>query len=226
MATKKTTEEAIVIKPLKIKETTLRIVGDTPLIMHAWSEKAKREMLETQQGKAKGKKKGIKNPVADFINAAYWMSGKPYISEDMTEEECTDAFDAAISNGATFGFPATAIKQAAQAAPYRLGWVKNQMGLRGAFFINSDENGLVQVHSDVPEMREDMVRVQQTADIRYRPQFNNWYIDLTISYNASGDISLESIINAINAGGYVCGLGEWRPERDGNYGKFHVAPTK
>ena len=27
----------------------------------------------------------------------------------------------------------------------------------------------------------------------------------------------------INAGGYVCGIGEWRPERDGQYGMFHVA---
>ena len=33
---------------------------------------------------------------------------------------------------------------------------------------------------------------------------------------------LLAIINAINAGGYVCGLGEWRPERDGSYGQFHV----
>ena len=101
------------------------------------------------------------------------------------------------------------------------------MGLRGAFFIKGDENGMVQVHSDPPEMREDMVKVGMgTADIRYRPQFNNWSMDLVISYNAAGDFSLESIINAINAGGYVCGLGEWRPERDGSYGQFHVAPTK
>ena len=223
MATKKT-EEAIVIKPLDIKETTIRIVGDSPLIMHAWSEKAKRMMLEAQQGKSKGKKKPVKNPVDDFIQSAYWLSGKPEYPDDASEEECAAAFDAAIANGATFGFPVTAIKQAAQAAAYRLGWVKNQMGLRGAFFIKGDENGMVQVHSDPPEMREDMVKVGMgTADIRYRPQFNNWSMDLVISYNAAGDFSLESIINAINAGGYVCGLGEWRPERDGSYGQFHVA---
>ena len=224
MSTKKTSEEVISIRPLEIKETTIRIVGDSPLIMHAWSEKAKRMMLEAQQGKAKGKKKPVKNPVDDFIQSAYWLSGKPEYPDDASEEECAAAFDAAIENGATFGFPVTAIKQAAQAAAYRLGWVKNQMGLRGAFFIKGDENGMVQVHSDPPEMREDMVKVGMgTADIRYRPQFNNWSMDLVISYNAAGDFSLESIINAINAGGYVCGLGEWRPERDGSYGQFHVA---
>jgi len=226
MATKK--EEAVIsIRPIEVKETTIRIVGDSPLIMHAWSEKAKRMMLEAQQGKAKGKKKPVKNPVDDFIQAAYWMSGKPQYPDDASEEECAAAFEAAIENGATFGFPVTAIKQAAQSAAYRLGWVKNQMGLRGSFFIKGDENGMVQIHSDTPEMREDMVKVGMgTADIRYRPQFNHWYIDLLISYNAASEFSLESIINAINAGGYVCGIGEWRPERDGDYGRFHVAPNK
>lgn len=223
MAAKKG-EEIVEIRPIEIKKANIRIVGDSPLIMHAWSEKAKRMMLEAQQGKAKGKKKPIKNPVDDFIQSAYWLSGKPNYSDDATEAECETAFAEAIANGATFGFPVTAIKQAAISAAYRLGWVKNQMGLRGAFFIESDDNGMVQIHSDVPEMREDMVKVGMgTADIRYRAQFNNWYADLTISYNAGGDFSLTNIINAINAGGFVCGLGEWRPERDGNYGQFHVA---
>lgn len=224
MAIKKT-EETISIKPIDIRKATIRIVGDSPLIMHAWSEKAKRMMLEAQQGKAKGKKKPIKNTVDDFIQSMYWLDCKPEYPEDASEEECMEAFNAAVQSGARFGFPVTAIKQAAQSAAYRLGWVKNQMQLRGAFFIEGDANGMVEIHSDVPVMREDMVRVGMgTADIRYRGQFNNWYADLVISYNASGEISLEAIINAINAGGYVCGLGEWRPEKDGNFGQFHVAP--
>lgn len=62
-----------------------------------------------------------------------------------------------------------------------------------------------------------------TADIRYRGEFRNWYADLVVSYNANGMYSLEQIVNIINAGGYACGIGEWRPERDGQYGMFHVA---
>lgn len=37
------TEEILEIRPIEIKVAPIRIVGDTPLIMHAWSEKAKRE---------------------------------------------------------------------------------------------------------------------------------------------------------------------------------------
>ncbi len=82
---------------------------------------------------------------------------------------------------------------------------------------------LVEIHSDCPMLREDMVRVGMgSADIRYRGEFNNWYIDLQIEYNKNGQHSLEQIINIINAGGTACGIGEWRPEKDGQYGMFHV----
>lgn len=217
MATKKAAAEVIEIRPIEIKKVTVRVVGDTPLIMHAWSEKAKRMMLEAQMGVAKGKKKEAKNPVDDFIRSMYWLTPMP---EDGTME----SFEEAIANGARFGFPVTAFKQAAISAAYRMGWAKDKMSMRGAFFIDSDENGMIEIHSDTPEMREDMVKVGMgTADIRYRGEFKNWYADLTISYNANGQYSLENIVNIINAGGYVCGVGEWRPERDGQNGMFHVA---
>lgn len=217
MAIKKNTTEVLEIRPIEIQKVNLRVVGDTPLIMHAWSEKAKRMMLEAQMGLAKGKKKEPKNPVEDFIRSMYWLTDMP---EEMTEE----AFNQAISNGARFGFPVTAFKQAAISAAYRMGWAKDKVSLRGAFFIDSDENGMIEIHSDAPKMREDMVKVGMgTADIRYRGEFANWYADMTISYNMNGNYSLENIMNIINAGGYICGVGEWRPEKDGQYGMFHVA---
>lgn len=225
MAVKKT-EEVISIKPIETAKVTVRVRGITPLIMHCWDEKAKLMMLEAQQGKKQGKKKPVRNPVADFIHSMYWLSGKPAITDDMTPDDCEAAFNEAISNGATFGFPATAFKQGAQAAAYRLGWVKNQMGLRGSFFIDGDADGMVQIHSDPPIMREDMVRVGMgVADLRYRGEFPNWYADLRITYNRSGQYDLDAIINAINAGGFVCGVGEWRPEKDGNFGRYEVEAT-
>ena len=215
MATAKKAE-VVEIKPVELRTVTLKIVGDTPLIVHAWSEKAKRMMLEAQMGLAKGKKKEVKNPVDDFIQSMYWLTDKP---KESTEE----AFMKAIKDGARFGFPATAFKQSAISAAYRLGYVKNKMDLRGAFFINGDENDMIEIHSDTPIMREDMVKIGMgTADLRYRGEFRNWWAELNISYNANGSFSLENIVNIINAGGYACGVGEWRVEKDGQNGAFHV----
>ena len=216
---KKATTEVIEIRPIQIKKATVHIVGDTPLIMHAWSEKAKREMLEKQMKVTKTKSRDAKNPVEDFIRSMYWISPMP---EEMTME----AFEEAIANGARFGFPITAFKQAAISAAYRMGWAKDKMSMRGAFFIDGDENQMLEIKSDAPIMREDMVKVGMgTADIRYRGEFRNWSADINISFNENGQYSLEQIINIINAGGYVCGVGEWRPERDGQYGMFHVTAT-
>lgn len=96
--------EVIEIRPIKIQKVNIRIVGDTPLIIHAWSEKAKRMMLEAQMGLAKGKKKEAKDPVDDFIRSLYWLTPMP---EEMTEE----GFQKAVENGARFGFPVTAMKE-------------------------------------------------------------------------------------------------------------------
>lgn len=38
----------------------------------------------------------------------------------------------------------------------------------------------------------------------------------------SGMIDLDSILNMIELGGDMCGLGEWRIEKGGSCGKFHV----
>lgn len=104
---------------------------------------------------------------------------------------------------------------------FRLGWVKNQMSLRGAFCIEGDENKII---SYPPIMREDMVKVGMgTVDLCYCGEFRNWKATFTVIYNASNaDYSVATIINVLNAGGFTCGIGEWRPERDGDFGTFHV----
>ena len=215
-------EDIIEIRPLDIQQVNLHIVGDTPLIIHAWSEKAKRQMLEAQMGTAKGKKKEAKNPIEDFINSMYWLTPKP---KEMTEE----AFRAAITAGARFGFPVVGLKKAAISAAYRMGWSKDKVSLQGAFFLQGagllGDSGLdmLDVISDPPVMREDMVKVGMgTADLRYRGEFRNWSTDVVLKYNAKGQYSLENILNMINAAGLVCGIGEWRVEKSGQNGMFHI----
>ena len=214
MAAKK--EEALVtIKPLDIKMVPIKIVGDTPLIVHAWSEKAKKMMLDAQTKATKTKAKEARNPLDEFINSMYWLTEVPKSTED--------AFVEAVEKGAKWGFPVGAIKQAANSAAYRLGWVKNQMELRGAYFLKTEFGDMAQIEGSVPEMREDMVRIGMgSADLRYRAEYKNWEMNMILQYNASGNLTIEQIINCINAGGYSVGIGEWRPERDGDFGRFHI----
>ena len=216
MATKKNdTAVAVEIKALDIQRVNIKLVGDSPLIVHAWSEKAKRMMLEAQMKTTKTKAKEARNPYDDFIGSLYWLTEQP--------KSTPEAFEKAVKAGAKWGFPVGAIKQAGNSAAYRLGWVKNQMELRGSYFLSSEYGEMAEIHGSIPEMREDMVRIGQgSADLRYRAEFKDWYMLLTLEFNASGNMTLEQIINVINAGGYCCGLGEWRVEKDGSFGKYHI----
>ena len=239
MATAKKSE-LIEIRPIGMTEVSVKIVGDTPLIMHAWSAKAKREILYKEVfGKAL--KKETKDPIKDFCSSMYWLDPMPTEFDEKTVLEALKT--------ARFGFPVTAFKQAAISAAYRMGWTKDKMSTRGCFFIEPDATSyysgdlevdpvkkdiiiipnvpradqLVEIHSNTPLMREDMVKVGMgSADMRYRGEFQNWSCLLRIKYNTNGMYRLDQIINMINAGGTVCGVGEWRPERDGQYGIYHV----
>lgn len=210
---------AIEIKPIEIAIMNVRVRGTSPLIVHKWSEKAKKEILDKQTKATKTKGHDIKNPVADFISAAYWLTPEP-------TEGTVDAFNKAVEEGARWGFPVTAIKQAAIMAASRNDIDIKTTTLRGSFFIKGEGSDmLAEIKGCVPVMREDMVRVggiQKSADIRYRPEFTDWYMDLQIQYNKNGPITPEQIINLINLGGFTCGIGEWRPEKDGSFGMYQV----
>lgn len=195
------------IPPIDVRYFSVEIIGDSPLIVHAWSEKAKKEMLNKQMKKAT-KGKDAKDPWEDFCNALYWLSPKP---EKPTPED--------IKNG-EFGFPSIAVKACAIDGAYQQGVIPKKTTARGAFHIDDE---FIKIEG-IPEMREDMVQIggmSKVADIRYRPEFKNWRAKFMVKYNAAA-ISPEQILSMLNFGGFAVGLGEWRPSRDGNFGRFHV----
>ena len=210
MATKN--NETVMIPAINIQYATIKVVGDSPLIVHKWSEKAKKEILDKQMKKAKTKGHDAKDPVRDFIDSLYWLDGEP-------EEKTEEGFAKAIQSGARFGFPSVAFKASAVAAGYRSGVTKNLVSMYGAFHIDGE---FVEING-VPDMREDMCKVGMgVADIRYRGEFKEWSATFQVKYNASA-ISLEQLVNLFNLGGFACGLGEWRIEKGGAYGAYHVA---
>lgn len=195
----------ITIPAITLNTMQLKVVGDSPLIVHAWSEKAKKMILDKQMKKASTGKEA-KDPFMDFCESLYWLDGMP---ENPTMEDVVKA---------RFGFPACAFKAAAVDAGFQQGALAKKTTARGAFHIIGD---MVEING-IPEMREDMCRIAMgTADIRYRGEFKQWSAVLTIRYNPKV-MSAEQIVNLLNIGGFACGIGEWRPSRDGSFGTFHV----
>lgn len=181
------------IPRINVQRAQIRLIGDSALIMHKWSEKAKKEMLDKQMKRAKTAKEA-KDPERDYRESMYEHPDGGY------------------------GFPCVAFKAAAVGACRFVDGMK-MTEARGAFHVVGE---LTKIEAE-PTMREDMVRVGMgTADIRYRGEFKDWKTTLTVAYNSDA-MSIEQIINLFNLAGFGVGVGEWRPEKDGPYGRFHVA---
>lgn len=207
-ATKK--DIGIELPALQIGLMEVTLVGDSPLIVHAWSAKAKKEMLDKQMKVAKGAKEA-KSPKADFESSMYRLADGGYGFPSV-------AFKAAAVTAGTSVAGITKI-QARQAFHI----VGEDADIKGAFDGSVSRVNLVRVEGGPPQMREDMVRVGMgTADLRYRAEFPEWHTKILVRYNANV-LSESQILNLLNTGGFAVGVGEWRPEKDGQYGLFHVA---
>lgn len=199
---------SVELPPMNIQTLDIPIIGDSCLICHAWSSKAKKQMLDKQMKKATTGKVA-KDPWQDFCETLYWLDGMP---ETPTEDDVMSA---------RFGFPAVAFKSAAITAVTSTGGMTKVMA-RQCFHIVGE---YVEILGPAPSMREDMVRVGMgTADIRHRAEFETWGAILRVQHNANV-LSAEQVIGLFEAGGFGVGIGDWRPEKDGVNGRFHVAKT-
>lgn len=184
--------------------TTMKIpiVGISPLVVHAWSEKSKKMISDKQAGIAKTKKHDTRDP----------------------EEECEQAKH--LSASGWEGFPAAGFKAAMIRGAKAIGLVMKDT--QTAFFIKADceQTQLIRILGK-SEMRTDMVRVGMgSSDIRYRPEYKNWKAELNIEFNA-GVLSASQIAQLVSAAGYGCGIGEMRPEKGKfNYGRFVLDSEK
>lgn len=178
------------------------IIGTSPLIVHRFSEKAKRQMLDNMQGRKSPKQ--AKDPQAEYEAAFYRLAGGGYGFPSL-------AFKAATVGGARFysGVTMTALKQF--------------MFFRGA--VGDDGRALTEIVGE-PVMREDVVTVGRNgSDLRYRPQFTEWSATLEVTYVVSA-LTQGSVLSLIDAGGMGVGVGEWRPEKDGDFGQYRVDTSR
>jgi hypothetical protein len=192
--------DRIEIEQLPQATIFLPVVGTAPLLMHRFSEKAKRAMLDAVQGRKSQKEP--KNPDDEYRAAFYRLpDGRP-------------------------GLPALAFKAATIGAARFYSQLTMTALKQFIFFtgpIGSDGQQLVAIDGE-PVMREDVVRIGRGGtELRYRPEFPHWSATLAITY-ISSMLTESSLVAIVDAGGLGIGVGDWRPEKGGNFGTFKVDP--
>jgi hypothetical protein len=200
-------------KPQKYQNFSVWLIGTTPLIVHAWSEKARRQMLEKQVGAVKpGKER--RDPDADFVSSLYSMGD------------------------GNFGFPVTGIKKAILASAHKDRGIARTDVMAGLYLdakmvrTMPAESGaicdlpLIRIWGSNPEKREDMVRIgaglNKTSNLAYRAQFTVWAFYVTGKFDPA-ILDEEKLQFLISRAGLASGIGEWRNERHGVFGSFRLA---
>ncbi len=202
MAKKK--ETAITLSPIKRKHVTLTIVGfGGPLVTHRWSEKSKQMMRDKQQTGKKTKERDLRDPEKEAAEACY-----------MTDD-------------GKYGLYVIAVKNAIIAAAHNDLGIPKTLVCKSLFIVCDDSHKVVPFNSQKKyEIGEDMVRVGQgSADLRYRPYFAEWSATITLEID-EGLLQVKDLITLIDWAGSRVGIGEMRPEKGGEYGRFKIDLNK
>lgn len=195
---------AATFEGIQTVEVTIKGRLGSPLVIHAFSEKAKKEIRDKQQKKVK-KAKEERKPEEEFLAARY---------VDENGREC---------------LPITAIKKSLISAASAFDDL-TKVGLRQALFVDSldvpgaslcpilalDGSHLVGV------MREDAVTIGiNTRGLTYRPEYKGWMARLRIEYNPRL-VSREQLFALIDQAGWGVGICEGRPEKSSalGWGRF------
>jgi hypothetical protein len=202
MAVKKQDEAQVSIDRIASERILVPIIGTSPLITHRFSEKAKRQMLDAMQGRKSPKQP--KDPQAEYEAAFYRFK----------------------DDG--FGFPCIAFKSATIGGARFYSNV-TMASLRQFLFFNGeigvDGQKLARIDGE-PKLREDVVTVGRNGtDLRYRPEFAEWSTTLDVIYVTSA-LTRGSVLSLIDAGGLGVGIGEWRAERNGDFGGYKIDQSR
>ena len=189
-----------------VKSVELTLTGrkGAPLVVHAFADKAKKEIRDKQQKKAK-KAKEERNPEEEFLAARY-------IDEE--GRECA---------------PITGLKKAIVRAAKAFDDLP-MVDLRQALFVDPIANpGSLLVPIEMLDgtpavgvMREDAVTIgQNTRGLTYRPEYKEWKLRVCIEYNPRL-VSEEQLMALVDQAGWGVGICEGRPEKSSalGWGRF------
>lgn len=203
MARKKVSNEtlAIEIAEIRMAEARFNIMGVSPLIMHRFSQKAWQELtLPKIRSNRAGLQQTLKHDLLAEYRGAFYRNRDPKAPTFFHVPN--GAFHAAISDVAL-----------------------DLAGPKKAQMERLTQITDVNIHLyGVPEMYCAMVRnsdQNRTPDVRTRPIFPQWGCTITVQF-LQGALTERSIAHLVSAAGLLRGVGDWRPQKGGPFGRYKL----
>jgi hypothetical protein len=183
------------IKPPKMAFFTIDLVGTSPLVMAAFSDKARKKLMASHEAGSQSKSKKqreARNFSADMQDAIHY------------------------SEQGWIGFPASAFRAGMISACRLIGFKMTLAKL--SVFIEADGldkvsgQPLVKLDIGEPELHIAAVRnASGVLDLRARPMWRKWGLTLRVKYDADV-FSAEDVANLLSRVGQQVGIGEGRAD--------------
>jgi hypothetical protein len=194
-------DAGVVIEIMKVNtgRFTAFIVGDSPLIYNAMSQKAKQGLLAPSKKTAAEKASTAKHdPLAEYRGSFYKVPSGPTL----------------------LSIPAVSFKRAMASAALDLGGAAKAQLDRLVWAIGEQ----IPVWG-VPQLRMDVVRLKdiaRTPDIRTRGCLRDWCTRVELAY-VEPVVNATTVANLLAGAGLIRGVGDFRQEKGaGNYGQFSL----
>jgi hypothetical protein len=194
----------VMVEPIRLQRATVNVFGVTPLIMHRFSSKSWQQLLLPAPVKNKVERAQIlkHDPMQEYRECQY-RNRDP--AEPTLLHYPSGAFSGAIADAALDlpGVTKAKIQRLVSVASTQV----NVYGLQS--------------------LGMDMVRLAGSGapDVRTRPYLREWCCSFTIEFAVSL-INLSQIMSLVEAAGRIIGLGDYRPQKGGSYGKFVIMPPE
>lgn len=199
----KKSEASAEITPIKTRRISVCLVGTSPLIMHRFAFKAWQELLLPSPKKNNAERASTlkHDPLAEY-QACLYKNRNP-------------------KSPTMFHIPFGMVHQSMTAAAIDIPGATRAAMERLTSIVSPD----LYIYGE-PRIYTCMVRnsdMARTPDVRTRPIFPRWAIpSVEIEYKVD-PLSDGQIINLLGAAGVIVGLGDWRPQKGGPFGKFRLA---
>jgi hypothetical protein len=200
--------EVVRITRPRLRTAAIQIRGISPYVQHAFSEKQRKQMEETQRAGQQSRGKKVRVP-KDF--EAVYEAAKHY------------------SRDGWVGIPAPAFRNACIDACRLVGFVMTRAKLSVFVepdgFDRNDGTPLVRIVGE-PHIHEASVRNESgVADIRWRPMWNEWSSVVRVTWDED-QFSATDVMNLMLRAGLQVGIGEGRPSSPNSmglgWGRFEV----
>lgn len=203
--------QTVTITAPRIVTAEFKIIGTSPFVQARFSAKSKQAMMSKMEQGSTAKGKKIRD-ARDF------------------DQDCQDAMH--IGTDGKAGVPAGAFRNAMISACRLVGFTMTMAKL--SIFIDADTFDLVDgvplVHLHGDWERLDMHTRNSTGvvDIRVRPMWRKWHINLRVKYDAD-QFTLTDVSNLLMRAGVQVGIGEGRPNSKSStglgFGTFEIEGT-